>query len=473
MKIFIYLVLIAISSLTFAEGTESSVNNINAKYVEEGNFIQNPYGKLVSGGGTTNLNESQIESHNFAERLFYDGTWNVQAGASAQYTGVGNTGYPNYAYGLNLFGQTGQVGGFSVGGIFTAMNPFWAGQMNGVNTNSAPFLPANEQVTISEAYLEYQHSNILQLDVGYIGINNSPWLSNNYYPNVMSPGTTYQGILANLYLGSGWLLTALSFNGAQIVSETGFTPYTFYNKGYTYFGGTIPSNNPLVTSSGTAAVGANYAGWDNQYNLRIWGYEFNNYGTLLYADNSIKFQPSKALSFNLGAQVGTDNQLNNGSNALTNDNLGQISSNFVGLQGTFNYDWFGLSLGYNNVWGANSAYGNGAIVTPYTYGFATDPLYSTPYMAGLADFGTAGSALKLSPTFTFLDGGLAFSTAYTTFNTSVAQWNGTQEYDFTAMYHIEEIKGLSLFGVYAYQQVPTINLSGNSYITQIYISYVY
>jgi len=51
MKIFIYLVLIAISSLTFAEGTESSVNNINAKYVEEGNFIQNPYGKLVSGGG--------------------------------------------------------------------------------------------------------------------------------------------------------------------------------------------------------------------------------------------------------------------------------------------------------------------------------------------------------------------------------------------------------------------------------------
>lgn len=165
--------------------------------------------------------------------------------------------------------------------------------------------------------------------------------------------------------------------------------------------------------------------------------------------------------------------MNNGSNALTNDNLGQISSNFVGLQGTFNYDWFGLSLGYNNVWGANSAYGNGAIVTPYTYGFATDPLYSTPYMAGLADFGTAGSALKLSPTFTFLDGGLAFSTAYTTFNTSVAQWNGTQEYDFTAMYHIEEIKGLSLFGVYAYQQVPTINLSGNSYITQIYISYVY
>lgn len=289
----------------------------------------------------------------------------------------------------------------------------------------------------------------------------------------MSPGTTYQGLLVNMYPGGGWLLTALTFNGAQIVSETGFTPYTFYNKGYDYLGGTIVNNNPSVTSSGTAALGANYTGWNNQYNLRIWGYQFNNYGTLLYADNSIKFQPSKALSFSLAAQAGTDNQLANGSNAMTNDSLGQISSNFVGLQGGVNYDWFGFSIGYNNVWGPNSAYGNGAIVTPYTYGFATDPLYSTPYMSGLADLGTAGSAYKLSPSFTFLDGCLSFSTAYTIFNTSIAEWNGTQEYDFTATYNIPQIRGLTLFGVYAYQQVPDINAGGNSYITQIYISYLY
>ncbi len=462
----------SITMSIFADENESANLNTNAKYIAPNNYIQNPYATLVSGGGTKPLNESQIANQNIAERLFADGTWNVQVGVSAQYTGVG-AGYPNYAYGANLFGQTGDVAGFSVGGLFTAMNPYFANQMNGYNTSASPFLPSNQQVTLAEAYLEYQHSNIFQIDAGYIGINNSPWLSDNYYPNVMSPGTNYQGILINLHPGGGWLLTALTFNGAQIVSETGFTPYTFYNKGYDYFGGTIVNNNPSVTSSGTAALGANYTGWDNQYNLHLWGYQFNNYGTLLYADNSIKFQPTKALSFNLAAQAGTDNQLGNTNNALTNDNLGQISSNFVGIQGGFNYDWFGLNLAYNNVWGPNSAYGNGAIVTPYTYGFATDPLYSTPYMSGLADLGTAGSAYKLNPTFTFLNGSLSFTSAYTIFNTTVAQWNGTQEYDFGVTYNIPQIKGLTFFSVYAYQQVPEFNTNGNSYITQLYVSYLY
>ncbi len=469
---FLCLVLIATSTSIFADGNESAIENTNAKYIAANNYIQNPYATLVSAGGTKPFNESQMVNQDFAERLFADGTWNVQIGASAQYTGAG-AGYPNYAYGANLFGQTGSVAGFSIGGLFTAMNPFFVSQMNGYNTNASPFLPSNEQVTLSEAYLEYQHNNVVQIDVGYIGINNSPWLSNNYYTNVMSPGTTYQGVLVNVYPGGGWLLTGLTFNGAQIVSETGFTPLTFYNKGYNYFGGSVANSNPLVTSSGTAALGADYTGWNNKYNLRLWGYQFNNYGTLLYADSSIKFQLSKALSFNLAAQSGTDNQLGNSSNALTNANLGQISSNFIGVQGVINYDWFSLNLGYNNVWGSSSAYGSGSIVTPYTYGFATDPLYTTPYMSGLADLGTAGTAYKISPTLTFINGNLSLAPAYTVFNTALAEWNGTQEYDFVASYNVPQVKGLTLFGVYAYQQVPDVNSNGSTYITQVYVSYLY
>jgi len=139
----------------------------------------------------------------------------------------------------------------------------------------------------------------------------------------------------------------------------------------------------------------------------------------------IKFQPTKALSFNLAAQSGTDNQLGNTSNALTNVNLGQISSNFVGVQCVFNYDWFGVNLAYNSVWGSSSAYGNGAIVT------------------------------------------------YTVFSTALAEWNGTQEYDFVVNYNLPQIKGLTLFGVYSYQQVPNINNNGSTYITQLYVSYLY
>ena len=112
MRKLFYSLLICTSFSIFADENESGVENTNAGYIRSDNFIQNPYRSIVSGGGTRNLNESQIQEHNFAEKLFYDGTWNVEAGASAQYTSVG-AGYPNYAYGLNLFGQTGRVGGFS------------------------------------------------------------------------------------------------------------------------------------------------------------------------------------------------------------------------------------------------------------------------------------------------------------------------------------------------------------------------
>ena len=474
MKKLLPLLLAGTSVNVLAGSNESTtmVANINAKYIASDNYLQNPYRTLTSRGGTQSISESQMIGQNFAERVFADGTWNVMVGAATQYTGTG-AGYPNYAYGANLFGQTGSVAGFSVGGLVTVINPFFDAQMNGFNAQASPFLPSNEQVTLSQAYLEYRFSNIVQADFGYIAINNSPWLSGNYYNNVMSPGATYQGVLVNIYPGSGWLLTALAFNAAQAVSETGFTPLTFYNKGYDYAGGLIANNNPSGTSSGTTAFGASYAGWNNQYNLRLWGYQFDNYGTLLYADNSIKLQLTNTLSFNIAVQAGTDNQQGNASNAMTNGGFGQISSNFAGLQGTFNYSWFSLNVAYNNVWGPDSAYGNGAIVSPYTYGFATDPLYTTPYMAGLADLGTAGNAYRVSPTFNLLNGNLSIAPAYTIFNTAVSQWNGTQEYDFVASYNIPQIKGLTLFGVYAYQQIPDTNTNGSVYVTQLYVSYLY
>lgn len=481
MKKILLLIIAGFSASAFADGNESAtaVVNTNAKYIAPNNYLENPYGTLTSGGGTQSISESQFANQNFAEHVFADGTWNVLAGAAGQYmgTGSGSGGYPSFGYGANLFGQTGSVAGFSIGGLFSAANPFYAkginGDMSGQNKNGANFnfLPANQQVTLSEGYVEYQYRNIIQADVGYIGINNSPWLTMNYYNNVLTPGATYQGALVNVYPGAGWLLTALAFNGAQFVGNTGFTPGTFYNTGVDYSSGSIV-NTTNEYSSGTMAIGANYAGWDNQYNLRLWGYQFQNYGTLFYADNSIKFQPTKSLSFNVAAQGGTDNQGGNNKNAIVDAGLGQISSNFVGLQGGFSIDWFSLNIGYNNVWGQGT-YGNGGIVSPYTYGFASDPLYTTPYMAGLVEMGTGGQAYKFSPSFNFLDGNLSIAPAWTTFYTVAPEWNGTNEFDFVVTYSIPQVKGLTVFAVNAYQSVPAANQNGSTNVTQLFISYLY
>lgn len=481
MKKLIYsLVIMAINQQIFADGTESApaaVVNTNDTYISRYAYIQNPWISSTSAGGTQNISESQLATQNVAEKWFADGTWNFWGTASAQYVGAG-AGFPNYAYGGSFFAQTGQVAGFSFGGAMAIINPFFATNMNGYNTNASPFLPSDKQVNPTEAFVEYQYSNIVQVDLGLIGINNSPWLSQNYYSNMMSVPASYQGALVNVDAGGGWLLTALAFNAAQGISETGFTGLTWYNKGYDYAGGAIANNTTTGTSAGTVAVGANYVAWNNQYNLRLWGYEFENYGELFYLDNSIKFKPTANLAFNIAAQGGTNNSNGsignaNGTNALTDAGYGQISSNFAGIQGGLSYKWFSLNLSYNNVWGNQTAYGSGAIVSPYTYGMATDPLYTTPYMAGLVDMGTAGSAYKINPSFNFLDSNLSIAPAFTTFQAALPQWNGTNEYDLIVSYSIPQVKGLNLFGAYAYQQVPLANPSGNNYVTQLFVSYLY
>lgn len=443
----------------------SKVININSAYITPNNFLQDPYNGLAMGGGRQRV--SNYESNNFIA----NGTWNAMGGSIFNYANrqSGKVGFPVFAYGANVFAQTGYIAGFSAGGLATIANPFFADKINpSTEAQNINFIPANQEVTLSEAYLEYQHRNIIQVDTGLIGINNSPWLSNNYYKDDIAPGANYQGIMINVYPGSGWLLTGTFFNASQLIGNSGFTPYTFYNTSVDSSSGLFTNNNGTA-SNNTVAVGSNYTTWDNRYNLRLWGYQFENYGNMLYSDTNIKFEPTQNLSFNISAQGGIEGQT--GSSSFTNTGYGNISSNFAGLQLSMNYQWFSLNLGFNNIWGPDNAYGNGAISTPYTYGFATDPLYTTPYISGLNDLNTAGKAYKISPTLTFMDGNLTFSPAWTTFRTTAAQWDYTNEYDFITTYSVPQIRGLSFFGVYANQRVPVEK--NNAAITRIFASYIY
>ncbi len=468
--------------LTFADG------NVNATYINSSAFIQDPYISLTSGGGLRSISESQVATQNAAQKLFNDGTWNVYGTAVAQYSGSSALVAPNYGYGANVFGQTGQLDGFSVGGLFTIQNPWGATNMNGAYTENGLFIPSNSEVNMTEAFLEYQHSNIVQADIGLIGINNSPWLAPNYIGNMAAPLATYQGALVNIHPGGGWLITALGFNAANLIGENGgFTGRTLYNKSYSVGGVFLPTTKS-DTSNGTVALGANYSAWNNNYNFRLWGYQFDNYGTLLYGDTSIKFNPVEDLGFSVALQGGTDNSMTGGnnSNAFSNpaDQLqptGQISSSFAGVQGGLTYKWLGVNLAYNTIWAnQNNSWGSGAVISPYTYGAATDPLYSTPYMMGLVDMGTGGSAYKISVPLTFLSGNMTISPAFTQFYTNPnSPFYGTKEYDLTVNYAVPQVKGLNLFAAYAYQSVPFASqgsgsgLPGSSYVTQLFASYLY
>lgn len=475
-KLFSALFCMVSSQQVFADPTESApiIVNKNDTYISAQAYTQNPFVGIPSAGGTQFVTESELAHQNAAEKLFADGTWNTWITSSI----ATNNGYnPAGEYGATLFGQTGQLAGFSFGGAFNVINPFLTPDWNPtVGTPAAnQYLTSARQITPLEAYVEYQYSNVVQVDIGWIGINNSPWLGSNFYSN-QSSGLNYQGAIVNVDPGGGWLLTALGFNAAQATGQAGFDGSTLYNTNFNWGSGTpYLFSDP---SAGTVAIGANYMGFDNSYNLRLWAYSFNNYANLVYADNSIKFSPNPQLSFTLAAQGGMEWGETN--NALTNNGYGNVQSNFVGAQAGLSYEWFGLTLGYNNVWGPQTAFGNGAIVSPYTYNVNWDPLYSTAWMQGLVGKASAGQAYKIAPSFTFLDGNLSISPTYAYSNTSAAL--ADSELDWVVSYSVPQVKGLNLFGVYAYEWQPTVGydqqtqqpLQGaGSYTAQFMVSYLY
>lgn len=433
-------------------------------YISASAYIQNPYTGMVSGGGTQSISESQLEIQNVAQKWFADGTWNVFGAASY----VDQAGANNFGYAANIFAQTGQVAGFSFGGFLTVSNPVLSSNMNPSDPAwQAQGLPVSQQITFQELFSEYQYSNVVQVDAGWIGINNSPWLT--YYQNNALNLVTYQGVMVNVHPGGGWLITGLALNGAQLLGEPGFTQQTNYNYNQAYNASGIPETNNNG-SSGTTAIGVRWSTPSDNLDVRLWGYQFNNYANLAYTDATLKLEVNKDLNFTIAAQGGIEGGNGQGnSNVFTNANLGNVSSNFVGAQLGLNYDIFSLQLGYNNIWGGENAYGGGTIVSPYTYQLATDPLYTTGWLLGMVER-SAGSAYKIATTLNLLDNNLQIGPSYENFATYVDP--ASYEYDIQIVYTVPQIKGFTIFAGYGYL-FQDQSLSGNTYNGQIMFSYLY
>jgi hypothetical protein len=466
MKKIVLCILSVVSGLIFADGDtvakaeEAEDLSTNNSYIDRAAYIQNPYIGMPSFGGTQSVSESALVNQSAAQKLFTDGTWNVIGEA----TYVNIQGGNNFAYGGNIFGQTGQIAGFSFGGLFTVMNPFYSTQINPNDINyQAQTTPINRQITPQELFAEYQYSNIVQVDAGYIGINNSPWLT--YYQNNVLNLVTYQGATVNIHPLNGWLITALAFNGSQLIGENGFSQQTMYNSTFDF--GTQTANIVDHGSPATTALGASYTTSNNKFGFRLWAYQFEDYANMLYADSNLKLEATKDLSFNIALQAAIEGGTPN--NALYEHDYSQIQSNMAGLQLSMNYSWFGLQLAYNSIWGPSDAYAGGGLVSPYTYQYATDPLFTTSWMQGMVEK-SAGTAYKISTPLTFLDNNLVISPSYAYYNTS--DYPISAEYDLTVSYSIPQIKGFTVFAGLGYQSILNPDID-NVYSGQIMFSYLY
>ncbi|MDD3265748.1 MAG: hypothetical protein PHC75_01030 [Burkholderiales bacterium] len=395
------------------------------QYISPNHYPQNPYGYMISGGGTRVLTESDNAKSNWS-KFFTNGTYNVFTGAAS---GMLNPYNINYAYGGNVFMQSGHVNNFSVGGAFEVINPFLQPDKRYLTGDISYYmLPNSQVVTPSQLFVEYQIPDTFQVDAGWIFIQ-TPWM--NSYDDAMLVTAPYQGVLANYQLSNNWRLTGVASNGYEIFGNTSFGGDTYYNDKYGNFRSPYNGSSPItgnMSTNGSYALGAVYHPSED-YKLNLWAYTFENYANTIYGDSEYEFHVNPVNKFNVGVQIGNQNTIGLGSHTIpyvAGD--GSVNSYLYGAKIGYSFDdWLNAEISYDSMFGPNNSFYGGGFVSPYSFTVVNDPLYTSGLGAGMIEQGGGNSyrgALTFKPFPS--DSKSKIEIAYEQFNTI----NPLQEYDF-------------------------------------------
>jgi len=280
---------------------------------------------------------------------------------------------------------TGSVDGFSLGASF-----YTAHSLGLNNTNYAlvdgTLAGSGSINALGQAFLQYQNSRVLVRAGDQLLA--TPWI--NASDSRMIPAT-YQGIFASVKPVTGLTVSALRITRFKSRTSDEFSQTDLYNStGIFNVGGT--GGLAGKTEPGAAAVGADY----HMGGLKVatWGYEFYDLATLGDVQGSYTLPGVGAFKPFVGGQFIRET----GAGAQY---LGNVDATVYGAVVGIKHHSDELSLGYNDLPAHPGAFGNGDIVSPYTTGYATDPLYTTSMIQGMVDRKTTGHAVKVAAT-TFL-----------------------------------------------------------------------
>jgi hypothetical protein len=342
----------------------------------------------------------------------------------------------DYAYGIDIFAQTGNYYGFSIGGSYMLTNPFFAEQMNQQPINI--YIPSNKVNVISQAFLQYTFPGVFQITAGRIAMD-TPWIkttTNNPLTNA-----TYQGAIANAQVTDSLFLTALYINAYKGIAQSEFSD----NSMYTLSNDTTKAT-PIAGEAAldlTVGLGAEYSP-RRDIQASLWGYIFQNYVSMLYADGGKTFEinDNQALVLNIQAAIQSD--FATGGSVATNLDLGAPDSRMIGAKLTYQKDWFSFGAASNLVWGPSGSFKNGGMISPYTFNIANDPLYTTSFFSGMIEKG-GGSAYKVFSAIKFLEEKLIFTPSFAFYE--ITNGANSNEFDFITRYYFKD-PGIELGLVY-------------------------
>lgn len=327
---------------------------------------------------------------------------------------------------------SGSVYGFSAGLSFYTAHSLGLNRSNPALVDGT--LAGTEGInTLGQAFLQYDNRRVL-VRAGDQLIA-TPWI--NASDSRMIPAT-YRGLFAAVKPIAGLTISALRITSFKSRTSDEFSQTDLYNSTGTFnIGGT--GGLAGKTEPGAAAVGVGYH--TSGLKTAVWGYEFYDLAKMADAQASYTVPGSATLKPFIGGQYVRET----GSGAQY---LGNVNATVYGAVVGVKHHSDELSLGYNDLPAHAGAFGNGDVVSPYTTGYATDPLYTTSMIQGMVDRKTSGHALKVSATAFLLQHKLRLIGSFAEyFNTLTSSYTSarTNEADIDVTYFLGGVmKGLSI-----------------------------
>ena len=294
-------------------------------------------------------------------------------------------------------------GGFSLGASFVTANSF--GTQSGTPAKiDSTLMGINDSVSaLGQAYVQYKNEWMM-LRGGYQYLN-TPWLGQS--DSRVIPAS-YNAVSAVFKPAKGWDVYALrSFDWKSRTSggyyaDNLYYPATF--NGDAMYGGIGGLPATAHQSNGAWALGTSY-GVDG-FKGQAWYYNFLDFARMGYLEGSYTFKTGTGFDPFVGAQYVDES--GSGNNFLVSNHTAlfgvtgsRVKSSVWGVTGGVIIPNGRIDLGYNKVGSESGAVGGGAIISPYTAAYATDPLYTTSMIRGLVEMGP-GHAWKAKVTYNVL-----------------------------------------------------------------------
>ena len=303
---------------------------------------------------------------------------------------------------------------FSLGGYLGLLTPSVYGLQSGLTLYTAnslglnpvnpdqidTTLPGNTLYALGEAFLRYKNEFItLQ---GPEQVIDTPWVGPADGRMLQSTFRGFYGALTPLDNASisGFRLT--DFKGRD---EGVFAPSNLYYPGYA--GGSPVQGLQNHATSGAQGVSLQYGmdkpdKPDNPIRAQFWWNQFFNFSNLLWLDSRYTCKTDDGLNPFIGFQFA--NQSGDGENYLqlygNRGKAGNVQAYGV-IAGLDMLSWLSIQAAYNAVGAQKGAFANGDLLSPYSTGYATDPLYTTSMIGGMIEKQAPGQAFKVAATAWF------------------------------------------------------------------------